>query len=177
MNPFLNFAYENQAEEIFLETINAEPVSTYTMGEPLNENRIKRRRIRHKRNFGRGANHPSFFLRKFFSKLTCEKYQKIYEDYPHLYDRISEEANHLKTTKKRFNLDDLSRVFGDSPEPEKKIENYLNSKMFYQAVSDLSLEMIMEESKCSQILNHLISIEKYSARLGNPYLTGRVEFQ
>jgi hypothetical protein len=23
----------------------------------------------------------------------------------------------------------------------------------------------------------LISIEKYSARLGNPYLTGRVEFQ
>jgi hypothetical protein len=27
------------------------------------------------------------------------------------------------------------------------------------------------------VLNHLISIEKYSSRLGNPLLTGRVEFQ
>jgi hypothetical protein len=49
--------------------------------------------------------------------------------------------------------------------------------MFFRAISEQSLEMIMEGSKCSQVLNHLISIEKYSSRLANPQIAARVEFQ
>lgn len=72
-------------------------------------------------------------------------------------------------------MDDLSATFGDrSQENEDRMETYLNAKMFYKMISEMSLDLIMEESKCSQVLNHLISIEKYSARLGNPSLTGRV---
>ena len=59
----------------------------------------------------------------------------------------------------------------------KSRENYLNSKMLYELISKKSVDLIFKGNKCNQVLNHLISIEKYSARLCNPKLVGRVEFQ
>ena len=59
----------------------------------------------------------------------------------------------------------------------KKREKYLNSKLLFQLISDKSHELIFSGGKCNQVLNHLISMEKYSGRLCNPKLVGRVEFQ
>ncbi len=88
-NPFLAFAVDDHIfDQIFTESKNAE--QTYT--EPAGELKIKRRRIMHVKSFGRGANHPSFFLRKFFNKLTVPRFQKLYEDHPHILQRMIERA-------------------------------------------------------------------------------------
>jgi hypothetical protein len=78
-NPFLNFAEDDdQLDVLFLDNKMSDQGST----DPVLQLKIKRRRLRHIMNFGRGANHPSFFLRKFFSKLSDEKYKTVYNDHP-----------------------------------------------------------------------------------------------
>ena len=47
--------------------------------------------------FGRGANHPSFFLRKFFSYIEDETYSSIYKDYPKIHHQLITKANRIKT--------------------------------------------------------------------------------
>jgi hypothetical protein len=111
----------------------------------------------HAKSFGRGANHPSFFLRKFFSKLTVPRFQRLYEEHPHILQLMIQRAEQ-RGVKSRFNLDDLRQTFGHGLGPEGSREGFLNARMFYRAISELSVELIMEESKCSQVLNHLISI-------------------
>jgi hypothetical protein len=41
---------------------------------------IKKRKIIHRVNLGRGANHPSFFIRRFFNHLKDPEYRGIYRD-------------------------------------------------------------------------------------------------
>jgi hypothetical protein len=130
-NPFLTFQCDDQMDEIFTESKNGE--QEYT--EPVGELKIQRRRITHARNFGRGANHPSFFLRKFFSKLPVERYQRIYADFPEILQRVLEKGERMKSAKNRFNLDDLDLTFGSGVGPESARECYLNARMFYKAIS------------------------------------------
>lgn len=129
-NPFLVFEVE-RADEIFTETKQDE--QTFT--EPVGDLKIKRRRLVHKRNFGRGANHPSFFLRKFFSKLPVERYQQVYADFPNILQRVLENGDQTRGRKTRFNLDDLNRTFGMGEGADSARECYLNARMFYKVIS------------------------------------------
>jgi hypothetical protein len=129
------------------------------------------------KNFGRGANHPTFFLRKFISMMSTDKYRDFYVDFPQLYDHLLEKLELIRKKKNTYTLKDLREYFGNEGTEEQRRSSYLNSKIFYNMISEQALELIMEGSKCNEVLNHLISIEKYSSRLGNPLLTGRVEFQ
>lgn len=134
------------------------------------------------RKFGRGANHPSFFYRQFCKAIrslldqTESKFREIYADYPHILEEEVLRAKEEQEVRKKFRIEDLHECFGSS-EASRRRNSYLNSKLFFMLISSDALEIVMERSKCSSVLNHLISIEKYSARLANPQLTGRIEFQ
>ena len=63
----------------------------------------------------------------------------------------------IKNKKNRYLVDDLDYFFGKAGNPE---ESYYNSKMFFQLISDMSIELVFNESKCAEILNHMVSLEK-----------------
>jgi hypothetical protein len=64
-------------------------------------------------------------------------------------------VENAKNKKSRFLVNDLDCFFGQAGKPE---ESYYNSKMFYKLVSEKALELVFNESKCAEILNHLVSL-------------------
>lgn len=88
-NPYICFTSEPIGDEdLFSDLSHDKSPDTQTH----NLYRIKRRRIVHKKKFGRGANHPSFFLRKFFSKIENERFQKVYEDHPEILSKMMKKS-------------------------------------------------------------------------------------
>ncbi len=120
--------------------------------------KIKKRKIIHQANFGRGANHPSFFLRQFFSCLKDKEYQRLYEGRKGVLERVLKRASVMKKFKDRYNLKDLDYFFGEGSDDQMSRDNYFNSKVFFRLIQKKAVELILSESKCNEVLNHLISI-------------------
>lgn len=146
--------------------------------EAATERKIKKRNLVSKYfpiDLGRAANHPSFFIRRFFYAFESHKYDSIYQAYPESRERIRAKIENMK--KSRYGTKDLKLFFGTSNDEDEQKDNYLNRKMLFKAISEESLDMVMKNHKCNEVLNHLISIEKYSSRLGSPELVERLVYK
>ena len=74
-------------------------------------------KTQNKKRFKRGANHPSFFLRQFFTKITGYRYQHIYQEYEDDLDSVRNKAFASKS-KRRHGIKDLDDFFGPSSEED-----------------------------------------------------------
>lgn len=132
--------------------------------------KIKIKTIKHpsmKKALKKNGNMPKFIIGNFYKYMNeyCEEYEDV-EEYQLCHEKIEEWLS------KRIDLNTVHMeiMFGGSSE-----RNYRNCKILRRMINDLGVEMVSGKTKVENSVSYLACLEKYTSRLINSKLIGRIQ--